>query len=170
MIYELFLDRLAVTGFALLLVLAALFDARELRIPNRVCLGIVALFPLHAAVASPPLDWVVAVALAAAVFAVGAGLYASARLGGGDVKLLAAASLWAGWEHLPALLVVTALSGGVLALAVVTPARFALALALERAGSARVRDAVLSGVLPYGVAIAAGGLAVAWALLSATVR
>ena len=91
-----FLDRLAVTGFALLLVLAALFDARELRIPNRVCLGIVALFPLHAAVASPPLDWVVAVALAAAVFAVGAGLYASERLGGGDVKLLAAASLWAG--------------------------------------------------------------------------
>lgn len=170
MIFELFLERFAVTGFAVLLVVAAVFDAREMRIPNRVCLGIVALFPLHAAVAHPPVDWPVAIAVAASVFALAVGLYASGRFGGGDVKLLAASSLWAGWEHLPALLVVTALVGGVLALVVITPARFALALALERAGSARVRDAVLSGVLPYGVAIAAGGLAVAWALLLTTVR
>lgn len=47
-----------------------------------------------------------------------------------------------------------------MALAMSSPSRFALAMTFEAAGRHGLRDAVLKHVLPYGVAIAAGGLVV----------
>ena len=66
-------------------------------------------------------------------------------LGGGDVKLLAAAALWLGAAALMPFLMATALAGGLLAVAF-------LAWALVRRDRGRV-------ALPYGIAIAAGGVA-----------
>ena len=63
-------------------------------------------------------------------------------LGGGDVKLLAAAALWTGSAALLPFLMATALAGGLLA---------ALFLAFARREGKPV-------ALPYGVAIAAGGI------------
>jgi prepilin peptidase CpaA len=65
-------------------------------------------------------------------------------LGGGDVKLLAASALWTGSAALLPFLTATALAGGLLA---------AVFLVFARRGGRRV-------ALPYGVAIAAGGLLV----------
>ena len=67
--------------------------------------------------ASPmPVAWLGALAVAAAVFVFGFVLFARQLIGGGDVKLIAAVSLWAGPEHLALFALVTSLAGGVLAL------------------------------------------------------
>ena len=60
--------------------------------------------------------WLAALGLAAAVFVVGLGLFARELIGGGDVKLLAALSLWAGPEQFVWFMLVTTLAGGVLSL------------------------------------------------------
>jgi prepilin peptidase CpaA len=65
-------------------------------------------------------------------------------MGGGDVKLIGAIALWLPWQAVVMLLVLMSLAGGVLTLAMV--ARHKLARA----------DGKLE--IPYGVAIAAGGL------------
>ena len=55
-----------------------------------------------------------ALACAAVVFGAGTAAFAAGALGGGDVKLLAAASLFAGPGLISDFLLVTALAGGVL--------------------------------------------------------
>jgi prepilin peptidase CpaA len=87
-----------------------------------------------------------------AVLAVGILLFARGWVGGGDVKLLASASVWAGPALVFDLLVIMALSGGVLAVLVMLRGR---------------NDA--KRALPYGIAIAAGGVYVALHLASTTV-
>ena len=63
-----------------------------------------------------------ALACAAVVFGAGTAAFAAGALGGGDVKLLAAASLFAGPGLISDFLLVTALAGGVLGLAVLAGA------------------------------------------------
>lgn len=95
-----------------------------------------------------------AVACALGVFAVGAAAFAAGALGGGDVKLLAAVSLFAGPAGLVDFLLVTGLSGGLLGLAILAGAP----IGQPAMGPLRAR---LRSGLPYGPAIAIGGLWVA---------
>lgn len=91
------------------------------------------------------------------VFILGFALYAVGFFGGGDAKFLAASALWVGWAFLPNLLVITAISGGILALlaiyfrAQVEPFTLVLPLWLQRYCASVLR-------LPYGLAIACGTL------------
>ena len=85
-------------------------------------------------------------AAAVAVFLIGAAAFRFGVLGGGDVKLLAAGTLWLGAAQAPAFLAMTVLAGGLLAL-------FFIALQLVSRRGGRTAP-----VLPYGVAIAAGGI------------
>ncbi len=94
------------------------------------------------------------------MFAVGALGFAGGVVGGGDVKLLAAASLFAGPAHMIDFLTVTALIGGALGLALLAGAPIG-PVAPTADGTLRAR---LRGGLPYGPAIAGGGLWVAAAL------
>src|SRR5439155_4863251 len=84
-------------GFAGLMLIAAAEDLRRLVIPNPVVLGLCVLWPLQ--LASAPVVSLAAAGgaalCAAAVFAGGAILFSRGLMGGGDVKLLAAATLWA---------------------------------------------------------------------------
>jgi prepilin peptidase CpaA len=95
-----------------------------------------------------------AVGCAVAVFAVGAAAFAAGALGGGDVKLLSAVSLFAGPAGLVDFLAVTAIAGGLLGVAILAGAP----IGQPAVGPLRAR---LRGGLPYGPAIAAGGLWVA---------
>jgi prepilin peptidase CpaA len=153
-------------AFALLLLLGAWQDLRTLQIADAVSLGIVGAFAAWALG-----GWVLgtlsfatvglALACAAAVFAAGAAAFAAGALGGGDVKLLAAASLFAGTGLISDFLLVTALVGGVLGVAVLAGAPVSPhAPATDATLRARLR-----GGLPYGPAIAAGGLWVAVSLI-----
>ena len=157
-------------GFAGLMATAAFEDLRWLVIPNRLVLGLFLLWPFHVAVAPTPSLAAAggATLCAAAVFAAGALLFARGLVGGGDVKLLAAATLWAGPGATPALLVVTGLLGGLLCLLLLTPMGVLIAAArpplLDAAGAAPPGAEALPGatpvLVPYGVAIAAAALIV----------
>ena len=175
---------LAQTGcliaFALLLMMAAWQDLRTMVIANGLSLGIVGAFAAWAlaGLAGGTLSlWSVALALACAsgVFLVGAMAFATGMLGGGDVKLLAASSLFAGPALLLDFITAVVLAGGLLGIAIlagapigtVAPAAAptaAPAAGPRRDGGLRTR---LRGNLPYGPAIAAGGLWLA-ALLAPT--
>lgn len=151
------------TFFAGLVCAACLFDITVRCIPNTVCLLLIALYPaIFATPAAPDPVWA-GVATGLAVFAAGAVVFAAGWLGGGDVKLLSALALWAGPAHLAGFLLITALAGGVLALAALVYARLVAVVPALAIGS-RVTTQM---TLPYGVAIACGGIWVASTLIGA---
>lgn len=151
------LDFLAVTLFLGLLALAVVTDLEAMRIPNRICLAIAALYPVHVFAAAGAIDWQGAIVVAFAVFACGLIPFCLGLMGGGDVKLMAAAALWAGPAAALDFLLVTTFLGGVMAMVMVSPYRFAMALALSRIGRDDIGTVLMGRVIPYAVAIAAGG-------------
>ncbi len=149
--------------FGALLVWAAASDVLHYLIPNRIPAGIVLLFPaylLAGGVAAPLPALLGALGVAAMVFLLAAAGFATGVLGGGDAKLLTAVALWAGPALIVPFIVITAVVGGLLALAMLTP--FAALLPAPPASiAARSTWRGGRGSLPYGVAIAAGGMFVA---------
>ncbi len=146
---------------------AALGDVRQFRIPNAVSLGLILLYPAHVLASPLPVDWLWASIVSGGVLCAGMLLFAWGIVGGGDVKFLCAAALWAGPHLIAPLLAAMSLSGGLLALAV-------LLLQHRRryisAGSASfflpVEPDAPPGRVPYGVAIALGAAYVGARLLS----
>ncbi|MEZ5932170.1 MAG: prepilin peptidase [Alphaproteobacteria bacterium] len=177
---------LCLSGLAGLLVVGALIDIDCRRLPNWLTSAVAALYGLHVIVSPVPIAWMSASVVASLVFVIGFACFAFQLMGGGDVKLLAALSLWAGIDHLALFLISTSLAGGVLALVMLCLRRLAQAPPLlllspliglitkKAARPAMVSGHVLSGApadgsanpsLPYGVAIAAGGFTVIYSLL-----
>ena len=145
---------------AALLIGAGAQDLRTMHIANGFSLAIAGLFVVWAGgeLAAGRLSLLtlgLAVGGAVMVFALGAAAFAVGALGGGDVKLLAAVSLFAGPAGLVDFLAVTAIAGGLLGLAILAGAPIGQPAV---AGPLRAR---LRRGLPYGPAIAAGGLWVA---------
>src|SRR5215472_13496906 len=86
----------SLVAFAALMLLAAFEDLRRLMIPNALTLSLCVLWPLYA-LTSPTVFGIVGSLLCAlTVFLIGALAFSRGYLGGGDVKLLAVATLWAG--------------------------------------------------------------------------
>src|SRR5690242_11071580 len=90
------LDHLLIVLFLALICWAALRDAMAFRIPNWISVGVLLLYPLHVLASDVPIDWHSGLITAGLVFAAGFITFAGGICGGGDVKLLSAASLWAG--------------------------------------------------------------------------
>ena len=150
---------------AALLVGAGAQDLRSMQIANGFSLAIAGLFIVWAAISLAGgqmslEDLALSLGCGVAVFGVGAAAFAAGALGGGDVKLLAVVGLFAGPHRLPGFLIVTAIAGGLLGLAILAGAPIGRP-AMAGAGPLRAR---LRGGLPYGPAIAAGGLWVAASL------
>ncbi len=131
---------------ALLLVVAAVIDVRTFTISNRLNLGVALMAPLYWWSAHLPLwpDIGIQVAIAAGVFALLAVAFYAGMMGGGDVKLAAALALWFSPQSTLRFLVFMSIAGGVLTLVVV--------------GLHRLKKRPGKPEVPYGVAIAAGGL------------
>lgn len=164
----LLVDLFTITLLLGLLALAVISDVEAMRIPNRICLCIVALYPSHVLASAVPIDWPGATAVAAAVFALGLIPYRFRLMGGGDVKLMAALALWAGPAVVVDFMAVTFFLGGVMALLMISPLRFAMARTCEAIGRDNVGKVLLNRAIPYAVAIAGGGyLTVGPRLLSA---
>ncbi|MBD0320748.1 MAG: prepilin peptidase [Gemmatimonadetes bacterium] len=160
--------------FVALLVLAAGIDLRTGRIPNKLTgAGLAAAFLLLAP--SGPAALGGGAAGAALAFALTFPLFVVRAMGGGDVKLLVVAGAFLGTGRILPALLVTAVAGGVLALAeaarrgVLLPVVFrSKQLAGHWATLGRTGERVTLAspgavTIPYGVAIAVGGVA-AWFL------
>src|SRR5271169_1794062 len=151
----------ALIGFAALMIIAAFEDLRRLVIPNALPVSLCVLWPLYIAPTGGLVGAAGAVGCAAIIFVAGALCFSRGFLGGGDVKLLTAATLWAGPGLTPSLLLATGVLGGALALALLVPpcahlatlARVKLGAAAELQPSHRMTTPV-----PYGIAIAAAAL------------
>src|SRR5690348_9166291 len=98
---------IVLAAFTAMMLAAAFEDFRRLVIPNALTLSMGALWVLDFAAEPSLYGGLAAIGCAAAVFLGGAVLFARGYLGGGDVKLLAAATLWAGPTGTPTLLVLT---------------------------------------------------------------
>ena len=138
----------------------AVYDVATLTIPNWISLVLLALFPAVALAAG--LTWAEAgihVAVGFAALLAGIGLFAAGLLGGGDAKLFAAVALYVGAGGFGQYVFAVALAGGALALLLMAARRLALFVDVERLKS--LKHLVMSGAgIPYGIAIAAGGLIV----------
>jgi prepilin peptidase CpaA len=143
-----------------LVVAAGAYDFLTLRIPNWLNAAItLAFFPLAIVTGMPAevMFWHCLTALV--ILAVGFGLFSGGFFGGGDAKLLAAAGLWFGWPDAGPFLVVTALAGGVLAIAYKVGHMLKIEQEVRDLGWAK-RWLNVNPDLPYGIAIAAGAVLV----------
>lgn len=155
---------LPIAGFTALMIVAAVEDFRRLVIPNAIVVALAVLWLAHIAGARGTTATAAGQAVAGAVLVLAGGAYLFARglIGGGDAKLLTVASLWAGAEGLPPLLLLTALIGGVLSLALLSPPGRRLGARWQAPPAAEGRPPRVTGgtPIPYGIAIAAAALIV----------
>ena len=158
--------QVAVLAFAVLTVLAACSDVKSLTIPNRYCLAIAALFPIYALQTDQVIDWPATLGLSGGLFCVGFLLFARGLVGAGDVKMAGAVALWAGPEHFFVFATLSGLAGGGLALFLWLRHRLERAPALSHFFITDADSGFTKQPMPYGVAVAAGALYVAFTLIS----
>ncbi len=144
-----------------MLVVAAAFDVWRFIIPNLVSAVLIFAFVAAAVLLPQSEPWWTYPAAALMVFGVGVVGYAFKIMGAGDIKLLTAVALWAGTAQLLELLVMVAVAGGIIALLLIVLRRL-LFYGLVSFGPSREvhlpRILVTGEPVPYGVAIAAGGI------------
>jgi len=139
---------LLLLALAAILIVAAVIDVRTFTISNRLNLTVALLAPVYwlSIALSPWPGIAIQIAGAATVFALLAAAFYAGMMGGGDVKLAAALALWFSPYATLRFLVLMSIAGGVLTLVLVVWHR-----AKQREGRPQI---------PYGVAIAFGGLAI----------
>lgn len=145
--------------FAGLVLTGAIRDLVSYTIPNWISFAILGLFPVAALAAGLPMSTVGLHAAAGVVVLVAAmGMFALRWIGGGDAKMLAAAAFWMGWPAVMDFLLWTAISGGVLAAALMTLRTPALRPMVLGGPPWLTKLSEPGGAAPYGVAIAIGAL------------
>jgi prepilin peptidase CpaA len=151
---------LAFTSFhvALLVIAASIFvaaavsDACVYRIPNYMSALLLGLFPVFVITAPHIVNWHQHIMVFSLVALSGFAMFLSNLVGAGDIKLLSVASLWAGPHFIAVLLVVTAVTGGVVSIV--------MAILTHLRNRHKTDTQHLTKVpIPYGIAIASGGLA-----------
>lgn len=144
-----------------LLLWAAITDVMERRISNKIVVAIIGTYGLwvmvqlsNEATLYGVLVWPVIAASIA--FIIGAGMFAARLMGGGDVKLIAAMTLFAGPTLSIPFMLYVLIAGGIVALATLLHARLI-----------RPKHVQSPPKVPYGVAIMAGGFWVCFQQFSA---
>jgi prepilin peptidase CpaA len=135
------------------LLAAAMFDMWRFEIPDTLSwllLGSAAGYGL----ATPGFGWLSHAAAPLLMFGIGLFVFSRGWLGGGDVKLMIALAGWTGLAGLPIQLALISITGGILALVLITLRASVATAATDPAHWPRLfrKDAPL----PYAVAIAAG--------------
>ena len=152
-------------AFPALLAAAAACDLARYRIPNAIPTALALLYLPAALAAGTGLEalvWHLGAGLA--VLLVGMALFFANLFGGADAKMLAAAACWTGFPLLPPFLIVMALAGGALALLLLV-IRFVLRRRYAGSDGASHAPWIAQQLsrprsVPYGLAIAVGGIAV----------
>jgi prepilin peptidase CpaA len=145
--------------FPALVLTAAARDAISFTIPNWISLALLALFPVAGLAAGVPLGALgLHAGIGAAALVAGMAMFALRWIGGGDAKLMAAVALWLGWPAITTFLLVAAMAGGALALALLSLRAPALRVVVLGGPRWVSRLAQPGEGVPYGVAIAVGAL------------
>ena len=151
-------------------------DIRFYILSNKLCLSVIALYPiflisLYIDGSLPNWEYIgysIAISLTALFLLIL--LFARGLIGGGDVKLIPAVLLWAGPAYFLKFLLITTISGGLLSLA------FMVIFFIKKRNCPQSSENINLSMskseeldrqerkIPYGVAISAGGLYVAYQL------
>jgi prepilin peptidase CpaA len=135
-------------GLAAILIVAAVIDVRTFTISNRLNAVVALLAPVYwlSIALNPWPGMAIQLAAGGAVFLLLAAAFYAGMMGGGDVKLAAALALWFPPAGTVRFLILMSIAGGVLTLGILVWHRVK-----QRDGRPEI---------PYGVAIAFGGLAI----------
>ncbi len=166
------LSNITVFIFLLIVLAAAYVDVKRFTLPNVFSLSMLILYPAFVLSSDTSVDWLSSVGVMISVLTVGFILFSLKYCGGGDSKLIAAISLWAGPDLVLDFLILTALAGGVIAFGYILYARFSFlyyqasvfAPFLPQVTTLDSKE-ILKKPIPYGTAIAIGGVYVAFTLL-----
>lgn len=144
---------------ATLAILCGVSDARSLTIPNKYVLGMIILFPIAALIDPSAMPFINHLIAGGIIFGLSFILFSLKLMGGGDSKMAGALALWVGLGGLINFIAIMAMAGGVLA---------AISLVLKKNKNLipeKVSNASWFGqlkenknVVPYGIAIAIGGI------------
>ncbi|HZZ03350.1 A24 family peptidase [Paraburkholderia sp.] len=158
----------------------AAYDIRHRRLPTRLVAIVGGLYFVDALFAGDPLSLILSHgAVALTVFVIGFGLFALRWVGGGDVKLAAAIFVWTGSALAWPVLLLVSIAGLPVAVCSLLAARFTRrrdhALTHRASGSLSAQSAAPRSDInriahwfsakrgvPYGVALALGGMAGLW--------
>ena len=144
--------------FPFAMLLAALMDLFTMTIPNRLSLALTAAyFALAILLGIPAHSILMNMSCGFAVLALCFGLFAMGMVGGGDAKLAAASALWLGWDLLLQYGLMVSLIGGAVTIGFIALHKSPLPEFFKRfAWIVRLHEA--KAVVPYGLALAVGGL------------
>lgn len=141
-----------------LVIVAGIRDLTTMTIPNWISgLLILGFFPAAFMVGLAPSVVAIHVGVAVVALLLGMGLFAMGAIGGGDAKLLAAASLWFGLYGAGIFVLWTAVAGGFVCLAILMARNWLQPFVVFAPGWVG-RLMAPRGDIPYGVAIALGAL------------
>ena len=156
------LNTLSLLVLPLLMLFAAATDLAAMRIPNWLTALIAVLFFPMAFLTGMPINEMGSHVLAGVILFFGGYILFSMRLfGGGDAKLMAAAGLWFGSNDVMRFLAMTAVAGGVLALAYLIWTSVVVMKSNKNAKDEmgfRQKLRSVSPKLPYGCALATGAI------------
>jgi prepilin peptidase CpaA len=158
-------SQVSVACFVALVLVAAASDIVSYRIPNVVVLMMIVLYPIYVIVTPGEQEWLGSLGIFALTIAVGIPLAHFRIFGAGDMKLLAAILLWAGPVLAPLALLLSTIAGGLVAMLMLTKARFVIASAFVSIGRESLAKVFLAKNMPYGVGLAFGGIFTGWALM-----
>jgi prepilin peptidase CpaA len=136
-----------------LLAYACFSDLFTMRISNRVCMFVLGLFPVAAlAVGMAPTDIGMHVLAGFTVLVVSFTLFAFGWVGGGDAKLVAATSVWFGFEMVLEYVALTCIAGGALTVGILWLRQHPLPYGLAGRPWIAHLHAPTTGI-PYGIAL-----------------
>lgn len=136
---------------------AGAMDFLTMTIPNRISLALLAGFFVAAPLAGfTPEVFAMHLAAGAMILAIGIVMFSLRWLGGGDAKLMAAASLWIGFPNLVPYFAYVAILGGVLAIVMLIYRRVPATLLPGHEWAWRLHDNDKG--MPYGLAIAGAAM------------
>jgi prepilin peptidase CpaA len=149
-----FINQICVLLFIATQIWSAVTDMKRYEIPNAASFASVLLFVPFALTTPADIGVGASVLLAIGVLAVGFIAFSVGAFGGGDAKLLTGVALWAGLPFFWETLLYIAGTGGVLAVAY-------MIIHMIRKSTGKTKARLGDVKLPYGVAIACGGIVAA---------
>ncbi len=140
-------------------------DVSSYTIPNWLVGSLLVLYPIAVMISNNSVNWQLALLAMAVVFFAGYVVFAMRWIGGGDVKLIAALSLWSGWKGLLDFIFLFAILGGIFSLILLVARRVEPYLPWrKRFKTPRILQK--NAPIPYGVAIAGAFL---WLIFTAKI-